>query len=136
MYLVCKVSLESECNAGSIVKNLIQPILSSFAFDITSSYKLFKTSRSIHNGKMNRSFPRRITFCYQDDEKNRVYFNGEILSIRILFWLIFQLRYSSQHFFVLRRRILEPRFFFEHRRQKRMLALTGSEVYNCVFEKN
>ena len=116
MYLVCKVSLESECNAGSIVKNLIQPILSSFAFDITSSYKLFKTSRSIHNGKKNRSFPRRITFCYQDDEKNRVYFNGEILSIRIIFCKLL-LFFSKNNF-----------LYFSDFIKKKTLELTQKEL--------
>ena len=73
------------CDAidGSVVDGIRQPILYSFVLDKTSGYKLICEPETIHYKKINKIILNTITFYLEDDNNEKVDFNGETLTFTL-----------------------------------------------------
>ena len=73
-----------KCDAidGSVVDGVRQPIFYSFVFDKPSGYKVFCEPETIHY-KKNKSVLNTVTFYLEDDNKEEVDFNGEIITFTL-----------------------------------------------------
>ena len=74
-----------KCDAidGSIVSDLRQPILFSFALDKLSGYKVFCEPETIHYIKINKSVLNTVTFYLENDNHEEVDFNRETLTFTL-----------------------------------------------------
>ena len=74
-----------KCNVieGSVVNALRQPILSSFVLDKKPGYKVFSEPETIHYKKINKSVLNNITFYLEDDNNEKVNFNGKTLTFTL-----------------------------------------------------
>ena len=67
---------------GSVVNGLRQPILYSFVIHKKPGYKVFSEPETIHY-KKNKSALKIITFYLEDDNNEKVNFNGETLTFTL-----------------------------------------------------
>ena len=72
-----KIHLKCDCIDGSVVNGLRQPILYSFMLDKPSGYKVICEPETIHYKKINKSVLNTIMFYLEDDNNEKVNFNGE-----------------------------------------------------------
>ena len=75
-----KVHLKTDCNRGSIVSGIREPILYSFALSSPPGHKIYKKPRIKLFKKINKSVLSHITFYFEDDDHKTVDFNGETIS--------------------------------------------------------
>ena len=75
--------MKCDCIDGSIQDGLRQPILFSFVLDKPSGYKVFCESETIQYKKINKSVLNTITFYLEDDNNEKVNFNGETLTFTL-----------------------------------------------------
>ena len=68
---------------GSVVNGLRQPILFSFVADKPSGYTVFCEPETKHYKKINKSVLNTITFYLEDDNNDKVNFNGETLTFTL-----------------------------------------------------
>ena len=68
---------------GSVVNGIRQPILYSFVSDKPSGYKVFCEPETIHYKKIKKSILNTITFYLEDDNNEKVNFNGETLTFTL-----------------------------------------------------
>ena len=68
---------------GSVVNDLRQPIIYSFVLDKLPGYKVFCEPETIHYKKINKSVLNTITFFLEDNNNEKVNFNGETLTFTL-----------------------------------------------------
>ena len=78
-----KMHLKCDAIDGSIQDGVRQPILFSFVLDKPSGYKVFCEPETIHFKKINKSVLNTITFYLEDDNNEKVDFNGETLTFTL-----------------------------------------------------
>ena len=79
-----KIHLKCNCINGSIQDGIRQPILFSFVLDKPSGYKIFCEPKTIHfYKKTNKSVLNTISFYLEDDNNEKVDFNGETLTFTL-----------------------------------------------------
>ena len=74
-----KVHLKCDGFYGSIVNDIREAILYSFALDQPPGHKIFKEPRIKLFKKVNKCFLSHITFYLEDDDHKPVDFNGETI---------------------------------------------------------
>ena len=75
-----KILLKGDCFIGSIVNDVRDSILFSFALDQPTGRKRYKEPRLKHFKKINKSVLSDITFYLDDDDYKSVDFKGETIS--------------------------------------------------------
>ena len=75
-----KIHLKCDVINGSIVSCLRQPIFFSFVLDKPVGYKTFCEPETINYKKLNKSVLKTITFHLEDENHEKVDFNGETLT--------------------------------------------------------
>ena len=75
--------MKCDCNDGSVVNGVRQPILFSFVLDKPSGYKIFCEPETIHYKKINKSVLNTKTFYLEDDNNKEVDFNQETLTFTL-----------------------------------------------------
>ena len=75
-----KIHPECDCQQGSIVNGVREPILCSFALSSPPGHKIYKEPRIKLFKKINKSVPSYITIFFEDDDHKPVDFNGETVS--------------------------------------------------------
>ena len=78
-----KIHLKCNCIDGSIVNGLREPILFSFNLDKPPGFKIFKEPKIILYKKLNTDKLSHIKFYLEDDNRNEVNFQGEVLTFTI-----------------------------------------------------
>ena len=78
-----KIHLKCDCIDGSVVDGVRQAILYSFVLDELPGYKVFSEPETIHYKKINKSVLNTITFYLEDDNNEKVDFNGEMLTFTL-----------------------------------------------------
>ena len=78
-----KNHLKCDCNDGSVLKGVRQPINDSFVLDKPPGFKVFSEPETIHYKKLNKSVLNTITFCLEDDNNEENNFNGETLTFAL-----------------------------------------------------
>ena len=78
-----KIHLKCDCIDGSVVSGFRQPILFSFVLDKLPGYKVSCEPETIHYTKINKSVLNTITFFLEDDNNEKVNFNGETLTFTL-----------------------------------------------------
>ena len=78
-----KIHLKCDCNDGSVVNGLRQPILYSFVLDKLPGYKVFSEPETIHYKKINKSVLNTINFYLEDANNEEVDFNSETLTFTL-----------------------------------------------------
>ena len=80
---VNKIHLKCDCNDGSVVNGLRQPMLYSFVLDKSPGYKVFCEPETVHYTKIHESNLNTITFFLEDDNDKEVDFNQETLTFTL-----------------------------------------------------
>ena len=75
-----KVHLKCDCIQGSIINDIRESILYSFALSSPPGYKMYKEPRVKLFKKINKSVLSHITFYFEDDDHKPVNFIGETVS--------------------------------------------------------
>ena len=75
-----KIHLKCDCIKGSIVNEVREPILYSFALSSPPGHKIYKEPRIKVYRKINKSILSHITFYFEDDDYKLVDFNNETIS--------------------------------------------------------
>ena len=75
--------MKCDCNDGSVVNGLRQPMLYSFVLDKSPGYKVFCEPETVHYTKINESNLNTITFFLEDDNDKEVDFNQETLTFTL-----------------------------------------------------
>ena len=75
-----KTHLKCDCIQGSIVNDIREPILYSFALSSPPGHKIYKEPKVKLFKKINKSILSHITFYFEDDDHKPVDFNGETIS--------------------------------------------------------
>ena len=78
-----KVYLKCDAIDGSVVDGVRQPILYSSILDKPSVYKVFGELETIHYKKINKSVLNTLTFYLEDENNEKVDFNGETLTFTL-----------------------------------------------------
>ena len=78
-----KIHLKCDVIDGSVVNGLEQPFLFSFVLDKPSGYKVFCEPETIHYKKIIESVLNIITFHLEDDNNEKVKFNGGTLTFTL-----------------------------------------------------
>ena len=78
-----KIHLKCDVNDGIVVNGLRQPIKYSFVLDKKPGYKVFSEPETIHYKKINKSVLNTITFYLEDNNHEKVNFNGETLTFTL-----------------------------------------------------
>ena len=78
-----KINLKCDVIDGSVLDGVRQPILYSFVLDKLPGYKVFSEPETIHYKKINKSVLNTITFYLEDDNNEKVDFNGETLTFTL-----------------------------------------------------
>ena len=78
-----KIHLKCDVIDGKVVNGLRQPILYSFVSDKLPGYKVFSEPETIHFKKINKSVLNTITFYLEDDNNEKVDFNGKTLTFTL-----------------------------------------------------
>ena len=78
-----KIHLKCDVIDGSVVNGMRQPKLYSFVLDKKPGYKVFSEPETIHFKKLNISVLNTITFHLEDDNNEKVNFNGEALTFTL-----------------------------------------------------
>ena len=68
---------------GSVVNGVRQSILYSFVLDKPSGYKVFSIPETVHYKKIIKSILNTIIFYLEDDNNEKVDFNGETLTFTL-----------------------------------------------------
>ena len=75
-----KIILKCDCNEGSAIKGIQQPVLNSFALSSPPGQKIYKEPRMKLLKKINKPVLFHITFYLEVDDHKPVDFNGETIS--------------------------------------------------------
>ena len=75
-----KIHLKCDCIQGSIVNDIREPILYSFALSSPPGHKIYKESKVKLFKKINKSILSHITFYSEDDDHKPVDFNNDTVS--------------------------------------------------------
>ena len=78
-----KKHLKCDVIVGSVVNGLGQPIPFNFVLDKPSGYKIFCGPKTIHYKKIIESVLKIITFHLEDDNNEKVKFNGGTLTFTL-----------------------------------------------------
>ena len=78
-----KIHLKSNVIDGNVRNGVRHPILFSFVLDKKPGYKVFCEPETIEYKKINKSVLNTITFYLEDDNNNKVDFNGETLTFTL-----------------------------------------------------
>ena len=73
--------VKADCNNGSIVNSVREPIMYSFVLSSLPGHKIFKEHRIKFFEKINKSVLSHLTFYLEDDDHKPVDFKNETISI-------------------------------------------------------
>ena len=75
-----KIHIKCDCIQGSIVNDIREPILYSFALSSPPGHKIYKEPRIELFKKISKSVLSHINFCFEDNDHKPADFNGETIS--------------------------------------------------------